>query len=66
MTKEPNMKTKDVHINSILAGDTIICRDGKTRTVTPEYMKTDSLLDQSLFGDTYNLGRIKVQKIIKF
>lgn len=58
------MKTEYVHINFISPGHTIICRDGKTRTVTPEYIKEDAFMGRTLFGDSYNLGRIKVQKVI--
>jgi len=58
------MKVVNVHKDSIIPGDIIVCRDGKTRTVTPEYIKESSLMGRSLFGDCYNLGRIKVQKVL--
>jgi len=58
------MKTISVHKDSIIPGDTIVCRDGQTRTVTPEYIKEDSFMGRSIFGDCYNIGTIKVQKVL--
>ena len=60
-----NMKTIDIHINFIHPGHVIVCRDGIVRTVTPKDIKEDSFMGKSIFGDCYNLGRIKVQKIIQ-
>lgn len=57
------MNTELVHINFIHPGHTIVCRDGKTRTVTPKDIK-EGFMGKSLFGDSYNLGRIKVQKVL--
>ena len=56
-------RIKNVHIDSIVNGDVIVCRDGKTRTVTPEYIKHDKLIGRSLFGDSYNSGTIKVKRV---
>ena len=58
-----NMKTKKVHISEIKPGDTIICRDGKTRTVCNNNIKK-SFIGITLYGDSYNCGYILVEKVI--
>ena len=57
------MKTKKVHISEIKAGDTIVCRDGKIRTVCQNNIKK-SFIGTTLFGDSYNCGYILVEKVI--
>lgn len=59
------MTTKQVHISTIVNGDTIICRDGLIRTVGRNNIKRDSFMGLTLFGDSYNLGTILVDKILK-
>jgi len=59
------MKTEYVHINFIHPGHVIVCRDGTIRTVTPEYIKEDGFMGKSIFGDSYNLGTVRVQKVLQ-
>lgn len=59
------MVIKKVHISTITNGDTIICRDGVIRTVGHNNIKRDSFMGITLFGDSYNLGTILVDKILK-
>lgn len=59
------MTIKQVHISTIVNGDTIICRDGIIRTVGRNNIKRDSFMGVTLFGDSYNLGTILVDKILK-
>lgn len=59
------MTIKQVHISTIVNGDTIICRDGLIRTVGRNNIKRDSFMGLTLFGDSYNLGTILVDKILK-
>lgn len=59
------MTIKQVNISTIVNGDTIICRDGIIRTVGRNNIKRDSFMGVTLFGDSYNLGTILVDKILK-
>lgn len=59
------MKTIEVHISEIRHGDTII-HNGDIITVGRKWIKYDSFMGITLFGDSYNLGRKKVIKIIEF
>lgn len=59
------MVIKKVHISTITNCDTIICRDGVIRTVGQNNIKRDSFMGITLFGDSYNLGTILVDKILK-
>lgn len=59
------MTIKQVHISTIVNGDTIICRDGIIRTVGRNNIKRDSFMGVTLFGDSYNLGTILVNKIYR-
>jgi hypothetical protein len=54
---------KLVHINSIVAGDTIF-HDGDTRTVAKNNIKHGGLLGKTLFGDSYKFGYTKVQLVV--
>ncbi len=59
------MKTEieSVHINRINVGDTIVCNDGRIRTVAPTNIKSDPFMGRRLFGDSYRLGTIKVKRV---
>ena len=59
------MELKEVHTDDIKAGDSILCYDGKTRTVSSNYIKYDSFLGKTIFGGVYNIGYKKVLKVIK-
>lgn len=52
--------------DNIRPGDSILCKDGHIRTVCQKDIKWDSFMGTSIFGDTYVLGREKVNKIINF
>jgi len=54
----------EVHLSTIMHGDTIICSDGKERTVSKEFIKRCQFLGTTLYGDSYRLGTIPVKKII--
>lgn len=55
---------KPTHISKIKAGDTIKCRDGVMRTVCPKNIHHDRLMGTTIFGDSYNLGNIPVDKVV--
>lgn len=57
------MKITNTHISLIRIGDTILCRDGKIRTVCGHNIKRDSFDGITIFGDPYNLGYIPVQVV---
>ena len=57
-------KIIEVNISQIRPGDTIMCRDGKIRTVCKGNIHYDKFMGRSLFGDTYNLGTILVKKLL--
>lgn len=50
------------HINNIVSGDTIFYR-GKIRTVSNSDIKYSNFMGKSIFGDTFKLGYVKVQKV---
>lgn len=54
---------KKVHISEIKEGDTIK-HNNKIVTVNKEYIKRDSFMGISLFGDSYKLGYQLVEKVI--
>lgn len=62
--KEKNYNIKNIHISEVRVGDTILCNDGNIRTVTKEYIKYDSFIGMTIFGDSYHLGTMPVKKII--
>jgi len=53
----------EVHISTIVAGDTILHTDGKLTTVTKTNIKTGSN-GTTLFGESYKLGYMPVKKVI--
>lgn len=57
------MKTENVHISRINAGDTIN-HNGKLRTVNRENIKRNTFSGITLFGDSYNLGHKLVKRIL--
>lgn len=54
-----------VHISQISAGDTIE-HNGQLRTVSGTNIKKDSFMGTTLFGDSYNLGTKKVNKVVSW
>lgn len=56
---------KDVHITTIKPGDTIEY-DGELKTVCRNNIKTGGFHGTTLFGDSYNGGRVSVKKVTIF
>jgi hypothetical protein len=56
-------KIVEVHISTILIGDSIICNDGFERTVSKVNINRGSFFGTSIFGDSYSLGRLLVKKV---
>lgn len=59
------MMTKK-HINDLKAGDIILCRDGKHRTLCPKYIGGESFFGRAIFGDNYKSGHELVDVITNF
>lgn len=59
-----NYDIKKTHISNISAGDTIICPDGFMRTISGNNIKRGGFYGTTLFGNSYNAGTIKVDKVI--
>lgn len=57
------MTTIPTHISRIRAGDTVL-HDGKQQTVCQSNLKRDSFMGITLFGDSYRLGYLPVQKVV--
>lgn len=53
----------ETHIDNVLVGDTILCKDDKIRTVGKSDIKYDKLMGRTLFGDSYRLGYTPVKKL---
>jgi hypothetical protein len=60
---EEHTVLEEVHISSISPGDTIICQDGKIRTVCKKNIFKGGLFGNSVFGSSYNFGTIPVKRI---
>ena len=56
-----NYETKDVHISTIKAGDTIE-HNGELLTVCNYDIRHSEFMGATLFGDSYRLGRKPVKK----
>jgi hypothetical protein len=54
-----------VHKDRIVAGDVIICPDGKERTVCQKDIRYNNLIGVTIFGDSYHAGHKLVQRNIK-
>ncbi len=48
---------KEIHIQSVRIGDTVLCSDGRERTVCPKDFKANREIGITLFGDSYQLGQ---------
>ena len=57
-------KIKPTHISQISTGDTIKCRDGAIRTVCKSNIHHLQGVGTTIFGDSYNLGNIPVDKVV--
>lgn len=54
------------HISQISIGDTIKCRDGVIRTICKSNIHYSQDYGTTIFGDSYNLGHIPVDKVVIF
>lgn len=52
-----------VHISLLRASDTVF-HEGKVRTVCKGNLKNDPFMGPTLFGDSYNLGRKPVHRLV--
>lgn len=52
------------NVSEISIGDTIKCRDGVIRTVGRNNMRHLQGIGTTIFGDSYNLGNIPVDKVV--
>lgn len=55
-----------LHKNQIIAGDVIVCPDGKERTVCQKDIRGNSFLGVTIFGDSYHAGHKLVAKRIVY
>lgn len=56
-------KTIEVNIDSIKSGDTIL-HGGELKTVSKGDIKQDLFMGRTLYGDSYQLGRKPVKKVL--
>lgn len=54
---------KEVHINQVVPGDTILYIDGEIKTIGKSNIGGDSFMGKTLFGDSYYSGHILVKKV---
>ena len=57
------VEIEPVHVSLIRASDTVF-HEGKVRTVCKGNLKNDSFMGPTLFGDSYNIGRKPVYRLI--
>ena len=57
-----NKTTKFVNISEIVPGDTVML-NGHEQTINKSHIKDDSFMGRTLFGDTYRLGTILIEKV---
>ena len=54
-----------IHKNRVVAGDVIVCPDGKERTVCQENIKYNTFMGVTIFGDSYHAGHKLVPRRIQ-
>lgn len=54
------------NVSEIHIGDIIKCRDGVIRTVGRNNMRHLQGIGTTIFGDSYNLGNIPVDRVVIF
>lgn len=59
-------KIVPTHISLIEVGNTIKCRDGVIRTIDKSNLHNLQGIGTTIFGDSYNLGIIPVDKVVIF
>lgn len=57
------MEIEEKHISLIKSGDTIICPDGRKRTVCDKDIKRCNFMGLMIFGDSWNLGTLPVKVV---
>ena len=53
-----------VHKNRIVAGDVIVCPDGKERTVCQADIRYSSFMGVTIFGNSYHGGHKLVPRVM--
>ena len=61
---QPNVSVRQTHISEISVGDTILCPDGRIRTVGKRDIHHCPFMGRSIFGDTYQLGYSPVLRVV--
>jgi hypothetical protein len=64
MTMSPPAQTcREIHIDSVKAGDTVRCPDGIDRTVCAKDIRRDPFIGTTLWGDSYMCGHRPVNLV---
>jgi len=58
-----NTVIREVHISTLKAGDTVK-HNGLIQTLSKNNIGKSSFMGSSIFGDSYQLGQIKVKKVL--
>jgi len=58
-----NIVIKEVHISTLKVGDTVK-HNGLVQTLGKNNICYSSFMGTSIFGNSYNLGHIKVEKVL--
>jgi hypothetical protein len=65
MKKKFCFRVVHVHKDRIIAGDVIVCPDGRERTVCQGDIRYNSLMGVTIFGDSYHAGHKLIPRITK-
>jgi len=57
------MKIRKVHLSTIKWGDTVVCKDGHTRTVGKKDIIHGGFFGSTLWGDSYKMNKEKIEKV---
>ncbi len=57
------METEKVHVSKITVGNTVI-HNGEMRTVCRRAFSRDDFVGLMLWGDSYNMGRILIERVL--
>lgn len=58
-----NMVIQEVNMSQIVAGDAIVCGDGKVRTVCQKDIRHGGFCGITIFGSSYISGYQKVKRV---
>lgn len=62
--KVSEVKTVKTHKDNIRRGDVIVCTDGYLRTVCNKDISKGGFMGTTIFGDSYKLGTVLIDKAI--